>query len=797
MTNRPRAGAAALLLACCSALGAVTLQDESWTTADDHWIFVDDLRDGEQPVLDMSWLNQPDIDPNGFISATPDGDFIRPDGTPIRFWAIGSGIWNRVVRDMGGWWQSQDSTQEDIDQHLQHLSRLGVNMVRIHTSIFDNSEGAALEDVDAERVDRIQRFVASCRHYGIYVTLQPYFPIDIDIPESWDLAGYSGSKTSPWGLIFFNERLRSAYKIWMRELLTRPNPYRDDGTPLAEDPGLAILQVLNEDGLFFYTSQSIRSEQQPLLLQKWNDWLVAKYGSLQEAIDAWGGQAGPSNADWPDDDLAGGMLSLHIVWFLTGDYDATGATAERLADQTQFFAELQRRHYDDVRTYLKDDLGCGQLINASNWRGADEILLNDQERWSYDGCDVIAKNRYTSTYHTGSSKKGWLIAEEDHFHNQSALLEPLTLPTNLKQVAGKPMIVTETQWVHPRLYQSEGVLLGAAYQSMNGVDALYWFATGNIRWDATPQQYWQEGLVKWNVDAPAHMAGFPGAALLYRRGDVARAATVVHEERSLDNLWRRSSPLIAESATWDPIRDGGDLPADSSVGTAVDGLAFLTGRVEVVYGGDPAASTVADLTPYIDEAAGTVTSTTGELVLDHDDGLFLVDTPRAQGAAGFFQERGQVVQTGDLRIHSNDHYATVLAIALDARPLATSDRVLLQVVTTARPEGFQASWDSSVEPAALHIDDTGADRWAIRRSDCHLEIANTGLDTATRVDPNGYADGSVTIAPEGTRYVSLTMPADAFYVILEDSSPESDTRSIGVSAPGSAGASISGSREDT
>ncbi|MFH1921827.1 MAG: hypothetical protein ABIP48_18330, partial [Planctomycetota bacterium] len=40
-------------------------------------------------------------------------------------------------------------------------------------------------------------------------------------------------------------------------------------------------------------------------------------------------------------------------------------------------------------------------------------------------------------------------------------------------------IISESSWVPPLRYQSEGPLLVAAYSSLTGVDVFYWFSTGD------------------------------------------------------------------------------------------------------------------------------------------------------------------------------------------------------------------------------------------------------------------------------------------------------------------------------
>ncbi len=86
---------------------------------------------------------------------------------------------------------------------------------------------------------------------------------------------------------------------------------------------------------------------------------------------------------------------------------------------------------------------------------------------------------------------------------------------------------------------------------------------------------------------------------MYRKGYVRPSKPVVHEERTLADLWERKTPLLAEGRTFDPNRM--TRFAEGAEGkTQVDPLAFLVGRVEVKYGGDPGKTTSIDFGKYID-----------------------------------------------------------------------------------------------------------------------------------------------------------------------------------------------------
>src|SRR5262249_28327116 len=146
----------------------------------------------------------------------------------------------------------------------------------------------------------------------------------------------------------------------------------------------------------------------------------------------------------------------------------------------------------------------------------------------------------------------------------------------------------------------------------------------------------QKGVFKWSLH-PGTQTQFPAAALLYRKGYVRRSKPVVHEERALADLWDRKPPVLAEGRTFDPNRM--TKFAEGAGGkTAVDPLAFLVGRVEVKYGGDPRKTTSLDLGKYVHPRKKAVDSVTGQVKLNYGVGLCSLDTPKAQGAVGFFKD---------------------------------------------------------------------------------------------------------------------------------------------------------------
>ena len=159
-----------------------------------------------------------------------------------------------------------------------------------------------------------------------------------------------------------DEHLKNAYKTWMNTLYTTVNP--NTGLAIKDDPTVAILQIHNEDSLLFWTQQNLKTPHVNMLLDRWNTWLTARYGSLNNAYAAWSGYTTNSDQNYPAD--ANNRVSMHTIWHLTQDW--TGGKAARIADETEFLTTLMRDFYQEMNDYLVDDIGCKQLINASNWK---------------------------------------------------------------------------------------------------------------------------------------------------------------------------------------------------------------------------------------------------------------------------------------------------------------------------------------------------------------------------------------------------------------------------------------------
>lgn len=719
-------------------------------------------------LLDLRYLNEKVAGEAGFVRSNAQGALLRGDGQPLRLWAVNSGVGDMETSQRRPLWQE---APPDLARHARFLAKRGVNMVRLHRQISPNLEAtpnAAITDINKAERDAIWRTVATLRKEGIYTTLSPYWASAMHFSPSWNMAG--GAKQPATGLLFFDETLQTAYKAWLRQLLTEKNPYT--GIPLAQDPSLAIIQLQNEDSLLFWTVDQIQGAQRVALERQYGNFLQQKYGSLAQAKAAW-----PGSTESGDAPLDGRMALLPIweltvaakSWPLIGDpKDIRGGRAARRADQTEFLARTMHNFNANMVDYLRKQLGVKQLINAGNWRTASSSYLNDAERWSYTAGDVDAANIYTTGIHKGANA-GWAIENGDQFTIESVLHNPRQLPINLKQTQGRPMLLTEGNWVLPSPYGAEGPFLIAAYASLSGVDGFYWFSTGAEGW-APPQSAngYMPSQTKWTFATPEIMGSFPAAALAYRLGYISQGAPVLVENRPLLDLWQRKTPLLTEAPGFDPNRDAGDIAPTSNVKTGVSPEAFQIGPVQIAFGKDPAQTQLADLASWTGK--DLIRSNTDELVFDAIRGFCTINAPRVQGVAAHFGG-AQTHRLKDVTFVSGNDFGAAMAVSMDGAPLKSSRRILLQYATQSRPNGWKdisstLTLEDGSKVEGYTVQSFGLSPWMVQRAKLEVTINNTELRTATVLDMNGMALQNLPLQRNADG-VRLRFPPTAMYVVLQ------------------------------
>jgi hypothetical protein len=84
-----------------------------------------------------------------------------------------------------------------------------------------------------------------------------------------------------------NDQIIRMQRDYARALLTRINSYTR--TSYAKEPGVAIVQINNENSLLQLNVPSLPEYYRADVLRKWNLWLKARYGSSEKLAAAWAG----------------------------------------------------------------------------------------------------------------------------------------------------------------------------------------------------------------------------------------------------------------------------------------------------------------------------------------------------------------------------------------------------------------------------------------------------------------------------------------------------------------------------
>lgn len=706
----------------------------------------------ENSLLSLRFLNEETAGSHGFIRLSEDGESFMAGDQPIRFWPVNSG--------------AGDMSDEELARHAEFLASMGVNMVRYHGSINPSGKGTSRYDVDRKEIDNIWRVVAAMKKQGIYTTISPFWPHNGHmggwLPKEWGIEGYS-DKDDLWGVMYFNEKLQDAYKAWVKVLYTEKNPYT--GVALKDEPAVGIIQIMNEDGVFFWTMQNMKPSLKKMVQSKYATWLQKKYGTLANAFAAWG------KASLPGDQLNSQTVDIYTIYDMT--QEASGDRAIRLRDQVQFYADTQFDFYKEIHDYYREVLGCKQIINAENWTTASPSRLHDLERWTNTSNEVLAINRYYDPGHFGENA-GWRIDPGHHYMGLSALKNPQKLPINVKQVVGHPFIMTESGWNLPNKYSAEGPFLISTIQSITGFDAYYWFSaegvdyTRNPYFDFTKDAQGRRAMHRWTCSVPGVMGQFPANALLYRLGYLKEGEVVLHEEKPMEKLWNREVSPLVEETNFDPNRDTKNnlTPGNES---QISPLAFLTGKVEVVYGGDASKTRISpDMNQLVDLDKKLIRSSSGEMEWDYSKGICQVNAEKAKGVCGFIA--GGKYHLGNVQISSNNNYAAIWVVAMDNQPIESSTKVLVQVGTIYQPTGWtEEEVDFKADNQNLHgfkITNTGSMPWKADETQVTVDIANSKLRKASLLDAAGHVTANVSLRRSKGK-VSLTLPRDAMYVIVE------------------------------
>jgi hypothetical protein len=213
---------------------------------DSRWVNFQIPWDDATPnvATDVSHLNNKNL-PRLTVK---DGQFVEADsGKRIRFWGTNLCFGENFPE------------KADADRVASHMAKYGINLVRLHhfDSEFAMQNGSSIWDrhqakkvIDPIQLDRQQYLIAALAKHGIYIDMNLKVSKEINKIDGAALDSKDSSRsfsTSYQKVIDrFDPFLIEHQKWFARQILTKPNPYRNNLT-LVHDPVMALVELNNEN----------------------------------------------------------------------------------------------------------------------------------------------------------------------------------------------------------------------------------------------------------------------------------------------------------------------------------------------------------------------------------------------------------------------------------------------------------------------------------------------------------------------------------------------------------------------
>jgi hypothetical protein len=620
-------------------------------------------------LLDMAHDTKDSITNRGFVIVGGDGHFRFSDGSRARFWGINVSSTRLNIPN------------EQIESAVANFAHAGLNMVRLEAVDNRNCLLGSVDAPDSRRFDtdywdRLDYWMDCLRRHGIYYYLDLLDFRTFKAADGVLNADRMDRAARPYAL--FDRFLIQLQKEYATQLLLHKNRY--SGLMPIEDPALALVEICNEHGFFLY-AEKLETLVEPYrsdLRGRWAQWLKAKYGSREKLAATWG-SINDVSVLRDDEDPEHNSVDLPL---LTGSYtplppneaDIRHAPG-RVRDGVQFLADVQRAYFKEMRAHLRAlGLRCPVTAVVSNNFVAD-VATAAQE------CDFTAENWYGEGLNTDSRTPGMR-----YYSNRNTLRDdtpggfaPFTAALRWQN---KPVVIREWATTWPNRQRAVSVPEALAYASLQDYDAVLLFgyqtnrAPNGAEADALNDFAFQVDPTTWGLYALA------GQAFLSRAiAPADHALTFTYTPDSLSawpnnagELYRaawsvRLNNVLADSARPDsltPTNTSNDVPA-------------LKGALNAIG---------ARGVPVNSDALRTHIwrSDTKQITRNGREGRLEIQSKTLAVIAGEFTP-GRVYSAGKLRFTTQTPFGALFALALDGRPLETSQHLIVKMVSRAENTG--------------------------------------------------------------------------------------------------------------
>jgi hypothetical protein len=570
---------------------------------------------------------------HGFIKISEkDKSLIFEDGTPARFWGT-----NLVGGDVF-------LTHDEIDKMVKRLAKLGVNIVRLHhmdaywaePNIFGNSKQTTRQ-FSEESLDRLDYLIYKLKEAGIYVFMDLLVhrkPGPDDGIDEWEKIP-AGMKE----IIYIDEKLQNLTKEYIKNLLEHKNKYT--GFTYIEEPSIVFMEIINESSLFYWDrNKDIPEKYTQKLNELFNRYLKEKYETMDKLKKEWN-KYGDNNLQENENFNSNSIKreSFLINW---DDWRSFGTSLStgRGADTKKFYMYYQDKFFSDMYNYIKS-LGVKALVTGSNhWEKWDADIYSNAK------LDFIDRHSYWD-----HPSGGWTMQDNISFTNIPILKSKTNCIAELahSRINNKPFTVSEWNFLLPNEYRTGAPILMASYARLQGWDALMQFNFGTYEW---------KNLLTHFCDfsrSPDILSQWPAAIKIFQNNYVSTSKQKLVE-------------YISEKDIFETKNLSYKLVNDDYNSALMIKIAKTFNKAEQSKNFNPTLK------------KGAALSINQELYWNLKKGIFQIDNLKIQGVIGFI--KGQNFRFKNLRVLSDNKYASIFLYSLDNKPILNSNKLVLNV--TAR-----------------------------------------------------------------------------------------------------------------
>ncbi len=683
--------------------GGTKPQDLPGGGADEWFAVVVDSDDfSDHSVIDMSGLLHRPAGAMGFLQQdSKELHFENGDG-PAKFWGTVGGC-------------DPDASDVQMVRRARFLAKHGINMVRQHS--VEGLLGHRTDPGYAKRLDAYDRWFAALKDQGIYVTWSVFYPHRIKASDGYDPALFAelpgGDLKSTSGMVNFVPALQDLEWQYVQALLDHVNPYT--GLAYKDDPALAVVEVHNEDCIFFHaplnslTGDVKFPRHAALLRQMFRNWAQQQYGTDAALQKAWGTR----------DSFRDKEFRIYGAWEFKGD-----KADRRMGDFIRFLAETQRGYYERRLARLREAGYRGVTITTA-WH-AGGPAADPANTWCDSAMQMISRHNYFGGGAGGHDIALGKVNNGTHLDQAGSGI----LASGMYQVEDRAFCLTEWTVLPPNQHKLEIAPLFAFYgMGLQGWDASYHFANGRGQMgDGWP------GLRSYVTETPHYIGQFPALAFAVYRGHIEEAPLAAARRLEVDDLFLGLDPLNQDFT-------GGGYDAKELQGSLATPREVLAiGRVTTSF--DGGASEKVDWNQYWDRSANVVRSMTGQLTWDMNRRVVTLAGPKTAAVIGF--AGGQRFELQGVTVEPTTEMLSLIFTPLDDQPLAESKHILITAMARDQQTGTRYNAGGTelleigrppllMEPVQARITFQGAAPAEVNVLDFH------GVPTGKTVPVNGNA----------------------------------------------------------